>query len=101
MLYATGIKTDKMDYPHVGIASCYWEGNPCNMHLNVLQQAVHDGMINHDMIIPRNFNTIGVSDRLSMGNEGMRYSLPSRDLIADSIETQVIALSLTLSYIIC
>ena len=89
MLYATGIPTEKMDYPQVGIASCWWEGNPCNMHLNKLQEKVHDGMITDNRIIPRSFNTIGVSDGLSMGNNGMRYSLASRDLIADSIEMQV------------
>eukprot|EP01084_Bolivina_argentea_P107640 192448_1 len=52
MLYATGITPNKMHYPQVGIASCYWEGNPCNMHLNKLQQKVHDGMMNDDKMIP-------------------------------------------------
>ena len=89
MLYATGITPNTMHYPQVGIASCYWEGNPCNMHLNKLQARVHDGMISDNRLIPRNFNTIGVSDGMAMGTNSMRYSLPSRDLIADSIEMQV------------
>lgn len=86
MLFATGLSEADMDKPQVGIASCWYEGNPCNMHLNDLAAEVHAGVTSADMVGMR-FNTIGVSDGISMGTDGMCYSLQSRDLIADSIET--------------
>ena len=86
MLYGAGLKEADMDLPQVGIASMWWEGNTCNMHLNDLAAEVKSGMTGSGLIGMR-FNTIGVSDGISMGTEGMSYSLQSRDLIADSIET--------------
>ena len=86
MLYATGMTREDMDKAQVGIASMWWEGNPCNMHLNDLADQIATGVREADLIAMR-FNTIGVSDGISMGTEGMSYSLQSRDLIADSIET--------------
>ena len=86
MLYATGLTEADMHKPQVGIASVWYEGNPCNMHLNKLAAAVHEGVQKEEMVGMR-FNTIGVSDGISMGTEGMSFSLQSRDLIADSIET--------------
>ena len=70
----------------VGIASVWYEGNPCNMHLLDLAAAVKTGVQEADLVGFR-FNTVGVSDGMSMGTDGMSYSLQSRDLIADSIET--------------
>ncbi len=86
MLYATGMTRADMDKAQVGIASMWWEGNPCNMHLNDLAGQIATGVREAGLISMR-FNTIGVSDGISMGTEGMSYSLQSRDLIADSIET--------------
>ena len=86
MLYATGMTRADMDKAQVGIASMWWEGNPCNMHLNDLAGQIATGVREAGLIAMR-FNTIGVSDGISMGTEGMSYSLQSRDLIADSIET--------------
>jgi dihydroxy-acid dehydratase len=86
MLYATGLTEADMQKPQIGIASVWYEGNPCNMHLNVLADRVKEGVQAAGLVGMR-FNTIGVSDGLSMGTEGMSYSLQSRDLIADSIET--------------
>ena len=86
MLYATGLTEADMSKPQIGIASVWYEGNPCNMHLNVLADRVKEGVQAAGLVGMR-FNTIGVSDGLSMGTEGMSYSLQSRDLIADSIET--------------
>ncbi len=86
MLYATGLTEQDMDKAQVGIASMWYEGNSCNMHLNDLAARVRDGVIDAGMVAMR-FNTIGVSDGMAMGTEGMSYSLQSRDLIADSIET--------------
>jgi len=86
MLYATGLTPDDMHKPQVGIASMWYEGNSCNMHLNDLATRVKEGVVAAGLVGMR-FNTIGVSDGISMGTEGMRYSLQSRDLIADSIET--------------
>ncbi len=86
MLYATGFTTDDLAKPQIGIASMWWDGNPCNMHLLDLSEAVAEG-VREAGLMPMRFNTIGVSDGISMGTEGMSYSLPSRDLIADSIET--------------
>jgi dihydroxy-acid dehydratase len=86
MLYATGLSTADMEKPQVGIASVWYEGNPCNMHLLSLAEKVKEGMKAAGLVGMR-FNTIGVSDGISMGTDGMSFSLQSRDLIADSIET--------------
>ena len=86
MLYGTGMTREDMSKAQVGIASIWWEGNTCNMHLNDLAAVVREGVAAADMIGMR-FNAIGVSDGISMGTEGMSYSLQSRDLIADSVET--------------
>jgi dihydroxy-acid dehydratase len=86
MLYGTGMSPEDMNKPQVGIASVWYEGNTCNMHLLDLAAKVKDGVQAAGLIGMR-FNTIGVSDGISMGTEGMSYSLQSRDLIADSIET--------------
>ncbi|NBT28961.1 MAG: dihydroxy-acid dehydratase [Gammaproteobacteria bacterium] len=86
MLYGTGMTREDMDKAQVGIASMWWQGNTCNMHLNDLAAKIGDGVIDAGLVSMR-FNTIGVSDGISMGTTGMRYSLQSRDLIADSIET--------------
>ncbi len=86
MLYATGMADADMDKPQVGIASVWYEGNPCNMHLLMLAEKVKEGVVAAGMVGMR-FNTIGVSDGISMGTDGMSFSLQSRDLIADSIET--------------
>lgn len=90
MLYATGLTEDDLKKPQVGIASTGWDGNPCNMHLNDLSQSIK-GSINEQDLVGLMFHTIGVSDGISMGTAGMNYSLVSRDLIADSIETVVSA----------
>ena len=86
MLHAIGLSKSDLKKPQVGIASTGFDGNPCNMHLNGLADQIKSGINNHQMI-GLVFNTIGVSDGISMGTPGMRYSLPSRDIIADSIET--------------
>ncbi|HEY8493659.1 MAG TPA: dihydroxy-acid dehydratase [Myxococcota bacterium] len=86
MLYGTGLGEADMDKAQVGIASVWYEGNTCNMHLNELAALVREGVVAAGLVGMR-FNTIGVSDGISMGTEGMSFSLPSRDLIADSIET--------------
>lgn len=90
MLYGAGLSEADMDKAQVGIASVWWEGNTCNMHLNELAAEVRTGVTESGMVGLR-FNTIGVSDGISMGTSGMSYSLQSRDLIADSIETVVAA----------
>lgn len=86
MLYGAGLTETDMDLAQVGISSVWYEGNTCNMHLNALASRVKEGVDNAGLVGLR-FNTIGVSDGISMGTEGMSYSLQSRDLIADSIET--------------
>ncbi len=86
MLYATGLQPADMDKAQVGIASVWYEGNSCNMHLLDLAAKVKEGVAEADLVGMR-FNTIGVSDGISMGTDGMSFSLQSRDLIADSIET--------------
>ncbi len=86
MLYAAGLEEADMSKAQVGISSVWYEGNPCNMHLDHLAAAVKQSVDAVGMVGLR-FNTVGVSDGISMGTEGMSYSLPSRDLIADSIET--------------
>jgi dihydroxy-acid dehydratase len=90
MLYATGLGDEDLAKPQVGIAAMWYDGNPCNMHLGLLADAVRDGVREADMVGYR-FFTIGVSDGISMGTDGMSYSLQSRDLIADSIETVMMA----------
>ena len=86
MLYATGLTDDDLAKAQVGIGSVWYEGNPCNMHLLDLARAVKKGVRNAGLI-GMQFNTVGVSDAISMGTSGMSFSLQSRDLIADSIET--------------
>ena len=86
MLYGIGMSDADMKKAQVGISSVWYEGNTCNMHLNDLAARVKAGVEAVGLVGLR-FNTIGVSDGISMGTEGMSYSLPSRDLIADSIET--------------
>lgn len=88
MLHAIGLSDDDLRKPQVGIGSTGYEGNPCNMHLNDLAVEIKKGTKNAD-VIGLIFNTIGVSDGISMGTPGMRFSLPSRDVIADSMETIV------------
>ena len=90
MLYGTGLNDEDMDKAQVGIASVWYEGNTCNMHLNDLAAEVKVGVVAADLVGMR-FNTIGVSDGISMGTDGMSYSLQSRDLIADSVETTMAA----------
>jgi dihydroxy-acid dehydratase len=90
MLYATGLTEQDMAKPQVGIASVWYEGNSCNMHLLGLAEKVKEGVVAAGMVGLR-FNTIGVSDGISMGTDGMSFSLQSRDLIADSIETVMAA----------
>ncbi len=92
MLHAIGLTNDDFNKPMVGIASTGYEGNPCNMHLNDLALIVKQGVQDADLtgLI---FNTIGISDGISMGTPGMRYSLPSRDIIADSMEAVVKGMS--------
>lgn len=86
MLYAAGLSEADMEKPQVGIASTGWDGNPCNMHLNDLASIVKKSVWQNELV-GFVFHSIGVSDGISMGTAGMKYSLPSRDLIADSIET--------------
>ena len=86
MLYGIGLTDADMDKAQIGIVSTGWEGNPCNMHLNGLAEQVKQG-VNSDRLLGLIYHTIGVSDGMSMGTAGMRFSLPSRDVIADSIET--------------
>ena len=86
MLYATGLKPEDMNKAQVGIASVWFEGNPCNMHLLDLGLLAKNSVQAQGLVGMR-FNTVGVSDGISMGTDGMSFSLQSRDLIADSIET--------------
>ena len=92
MFHAIGLTTEDFKKPFVGIASTGYEGNPCNMHLNDLALEVKQGTKNENLV-GLIYNTIGVSDGISMGTPGMRYSLPSRDVIADSMETVVEGMS--------
>jgi len=89
MLYATGLSEEKLKQPFVGVASCGYESNPCNMHLNGFAQEIKAATLKADLT-GLVFNTIGISDGISMGTAGMRYSLPSREIIADSIESFVL-----------
>jgi dihydroxy-acid dehydratase len=88
MLYAAGVPNENAlkTFPHVGIASVWWEGNPCNMHLLDLGKEVKKAVEKQDMF-GWQYNTIGVSDGITMGGEGMRFSLQTREIIADSVET--------------
>jgi len=86
MLYGTGLSEDDLKKAEIGISSVWYEGNTCNMHLNDLAAQVKEGVVKAGLVGMR-FNTIGVSDGISMGTDGMSYSLQSRDLIADSVET--------------
>jgi dihydroxy-acid dehydratase len=86
MLFGTGMTADDMNKAQVGIASVWYEGNTCNMHLNGLADKVKQGVQAAGLVGMR-FNTIGVSDGISMGTDGMSFSLQSREIIADSIET--------------
>lgn len=90
MLYGIGLTQEDMNKAQVGIVSTGFEGNPCNMHLNDLAKEVKKGVADENLV-GLIFNTIGVSDGISNGTDGMRYSLVSRDIIADSIETVVSA----------
>lgn len=92
MLHAIGLTNEDFKKPLIGIASTGYEGNPCNMHLNELSVEIKKGVQSADLV-GLIFNTIGVSDGISMGTPGMRFSLPSRDVIADSVETVVQAMS--------
>lgn len=92
MLHAIGLTDEDFKKPLIGIASTGYEGNPCNMHLNDLSFDIKKGVQASDLV-GLIFNTIGVSDGISMGTPGMRFSLPSRDVIADSMETVVQAMS--------
>ena len=92
MLHAIGLNEIDLKKAFVGIASTGYEGNPCNMHLNELSKEIKKG-IQESNLTALIFNTIGVSDGISMGTQGMRFSLPSRDIIADSIETVIQAMS--------
>lgn len=89
MLYATGMTDKKMKQPFVGIASCGYESNPCNMHLNDFAGLIKASAQDQDLT-GLVFNTIGISDGISMGTMGMRYSLVSREIIADSIESFIL-----------
>lgn len=86
MLHAIGLSNEDLKKPQIGIVSTGWDGNPCNMHLNYLGAQIKKAVNNKDLI-GLMYHTIGVSDGISMGTEGMKYSLVSRDVIADSIET--------------
>ena len=90
MLYGTGLTEADMNRAQIGISSIWYDGNTCNMHLNDLAAKVREGVAAAGMV-PMRFNTIGVSDGISNGTDGMSYSLQSRDLIADSIETVMAA----------
>ena len=92
MLHAIGLSSEDLNKPFVGVASTGYEGNPCNMHLNDLSKKIKQSILKNNLV-GLIFNTIGVSDGISMGTQGMRYSLPSRDIIADSIETVVQAMA--------
>src|ERR1700750_417968 len=87
MYYAIGVKEEDFKKAQVGVVSMGWDGNPCNMHLNDFATKVKDSVNKIDGLLGLRFYTIGVSDGISMGTDGMRYSLVSRDVIADSIET--------------
>jgi dihydroxy-acid dehydratase len=88
MLYAAGVPNEHVlkTYPQVGIASVWWEGNPCNTHLLDIGKEVKRAVEKQEMLAWQ-YNTVGVSDGITMGGEGMRFSLQTREIIADSVET--------------
>ena len=90
MLHACGLSVQDLDKPQVGISSVWWEGNPCNTHLLEFGRKIKQGCEAEGLVGLQN-NTVGVSDAITMGGPGMQYSLPSRELIADSIETITLA----------
>ena len=90
MLHACGLTVEDLDKPQIGISSMWWEGNPCNTHLLDFGKLVKQGCEAAGLVGLQN-NTVGVSDAITMGGPGMQYSLPSRELIADSIETITMA----------
>ncbi|CCE61557.1 hypothetical protein TPHA_0A04820 [Tetrapisispora phaffii CBS 4417] len=90
MLYATGFKNGDLSKPQVGVGSCWWSGNPCNMHLMDLNDRCSKA-VEKSGLKAMQFNSIGVSDGISMGTAGMKYSLQSREIIADSFETIMMA----------
>ena len=89
MLYAIGFKPIDFKKAQIGIGSVWYEGNPCNTHLNKISKKVKKGIKKkyNSKLLGLRFNTVGISDGISMGTDGMKYSLPSREIIADSIET--------------
>lgn len=89
MLYALGLTPNDLKKAQVGIGSVWYEGNPCNVHLNKLAEKVKNGIEEFypNTLLGFRFNTVGISDGISMGTKGMLYSLPSREIIADSVET--------------
>ena len=87
MLFATGLTEEDMSKPQIGIASVWYEGNPCNMHLGGLGDRIKESVVAAGLVGMR-FNTVGVSDAISMGTSGMSYSLPSRDVIAEALLTR-------------
>ncbi|KAK3582337.1 hypothetical protein CHS0354_023879 [Potamilus streckersoni] len=92
MLHAIGLNREDLKKPQIGIASTGYDGNPCNSHLNDLAKFIKQSILD-EKLIGLIFNTIGISDGISMGTPGMRYSLPSREIIADSIESVVSAMA--------
>lgn len=88
MLYSLGLNYNDLKKPQIGIASMWYQGNPCNSKLNIYSNLASKG-VQKENLLPMQFNTIGISDGISMGTSGMKYSLPSRDLISDSIESVV------------
>lgn len=90
MLHACGLSVEDLDKPQVGISSVWWEGSPCNTHLLEFGRKIKQGCEAVGLVGLQN-NTVGVSDAITMGGYGMQYSLPSRELIADSIETITMA----------
>ena len=86
MFYALGLTKKDLEKPQIGIASMWFDGNPCNSKLNILSSRTKKSIDNRGLLGMR-FNTTGVSDGMSMGTEGMRFSLPSRELITDSTES--------------
>ena len=91
MLYAIGMDETDQKKAQVGIVSTGFQGNPCNMHLNDIATGVKKEVDLHQDLYGLIFHTIGVSDGITNGTEGMKFSLPSREIIADSIETVVSA----------
>lgn len=92
MLYALGLSRKDMNKSQIGISSVWYDGNPCNVHLNQFSKSIQENINSHPskQMLGFRFNTIGISDGISMGTDGMKYSLPSRELIADSVESVMI-----------